>query len=44
VVMTEKDAMKCSEFSEEVHWYLKVVARLPEDFMNRVLEKLQTAH
>ena len=40
VVMTEKDAMKCTEFADESHWYLKVVARLPEDFINQVLDKV----
>lgn len=41
VVMTEKDAVKCHEFCSDLHWYLKVTARLPNRFMQQVLEKLQ---
>jgi len=40
VVMTEKDAMKCSKFCGEQHWYLKVVARLPDGFMTAITNKL----
>jgi tetraacyldisaccharide 4'-kinase len=40
VVMTEKDAMKCSEFCGEQHWYLKVAARLPDGFMSAITNKL----
>jgi tetraacyldisaccharide 4'-kinase len=43
VVMTEKDAVKCRQICSENHWFLKVTARLPEAFMQRVLDKLQTA-
>ena len=43
VVMTEKDATKCHSLATERHWYLRVVARLPEEFMNRVLQKLNKA-
>jgi tetraacyldisaccharide 4'-kinase len=38
VVMTEKDAVKCNEFASDKHWYLKVVARLPENFMQRIVD------
>jgi tetraacyldisaccharide 4'-kinase len=38
VVMTEKDAVKCYEFADNRHWYLKVVARLPENFIQRIIE------
>lgn len=41
VVMTEKDAIKCGEFASEPHWYLKVVARLPDDFMNEIKTKIR---
>jgi tetraacyldisaccharide 4'-kinase len=41
VVMTEKDAVKCHEFCSDQHWYLKVTARLPDNFMQQILEKLQ---
>ena len=43
VVMTEKDAVKCRQICSENHWFLKVTARLPEAFIERVLDKLQTA-
>jgi len=42
IVMTEKDAVKCSVFADERFWYLPVKAR-PEhryarDFLNRLME------
>ena len=43
VVMTEKDAVKCRQICTDRHWFLKVEARLPAAFMQRVLEKLPAA-
>ncbi len=43
VVMTEKDAVKCQEICTDAHWYLKVTAVLPESFMQRIQQELQTA-
>jgi len=40
VVMTEKDAVKCNEFASDRHWYLKVVARLPENFIQQIIDLL----
>lgn len=40
VVMTEKDAVKCRDIADDKHWFLKVAARLPDDFMSRVLQHL----
>lgn len=41
VVMTEKDAIKCTDFADEKHWYLKVAATLEEGFMENFLLQLQ---
>lgn len=43
VVMTEKDAVKCGDFADNRHWYLKVVARLPDSFMGSVMDGLNTS-
>lgn len=40
VVMTEKDATKCREIASNKHWFLKVAARLPDDFMDSVINKI----
>jgi tetraacyldisaccharide 4'-kinase len=36
VVMTEKDAVKCSDFATENHWYLPITATLPDSFTYRL--------
>ncbi len=36
VVMTEKDAVKCQQFSNPLHWYLPIRASLPEAFSIRL--------
>lgn len=43
VVMTEKDAVKCADFASVHHWYLKVVARLPEGFMAEIKDKISAS-
>lgn len=43
VVMTEKDAVKCQQICDDRHWYLKVEARLPDTFMQRVRDGLEKA-
>lgn len=40
VVMTEKDAVKCRGFSLRNAWYVEVKVKLPEAFMEAVIEKL----
>jgi len=40
VVMTEKDATKCRDIASDKHWFLKVAARLPDEFMDKLIEKL----
>jgi len=42
VIMTEKDAVKCSAFAQDHHWYLPVTAELPEAFASRLLRLLKT--
>ncbi|MCW5588028.1 MAG: tetraacyldisaccharide 4'-kinase [Legionellales bacterium] len=37
VIMTEKDAVKCTEFSDHRHWYLRVEAEMSDDFDLRFL-------
>ncbi|CAA0091734.1 Tetraacyldisaccharide 4'-kinase [BD1-7 clade bacterium] len=42
VLMTEKDAVKCAEFSElDHHWYLPVNAELSDDFWQRLEAHVQ---
>ena len=36
VVMTEKDAVKCTDLATEHHWYLPITATLPESFTYRL--------
>jgi len=36
VVMTEKDAVKCSDFATKNHWYLPITATLPDSFTYRL--------
>jgi tetraacyldisaccharide 4'-kinase len=40
VVMTEKDAVKCTAFAEADHWSLPVAAILDPEFESRLLTKL----
>ena len=40
VLMTEKDAVKCTEFAAANHWYMPVTAQLPSVFFDAVFEKL----
>ena len=40
LVMTEKDAVKCSGFGLQDAWYLSVDAELPDDFCNAFLQKV----
>lgn len=41
VIMTEKDAVKCSGFAQPHHWYLPVEASLPEAFFEKFLSLLK---
>lgn len=41
VIMTEKDAVKCSGFAQAHHWYLPVDAQLPEAFSEKLLSLLK---
>ncbi len=41
VVMTEKDAVKCSTFATDRCWYLPVEARLDPALVTRVEERLR---
>ncbi|WP_415888294.1 tetraacyldisaccharide 4'-kinase [Neptuniibacter sp. SY11_33] len=43
VVMTEKDAVKVTEFAESHCWYLQIKAQLPEMFYTQLLDKLKIA-
>jgi tetraacyldisaccharide 4'-kinase len=44
VVMTEKDAVKCSAFARENWWYLPVEAEIDPAFGNLILAKLRSLH
>ena len=39
IIMTEKDAIKCSNFNGNI-WYLKIKAKLPNDFANEIYNKI----
>ena len=41
VIMTEKDAVKCSAFADERHWYLSVDAVLPDEFLHWLQRQLR---
>lgn len=41
VLMTEKDAVKCSEIARPHHWYLPVEAQLPETFREKLIERVK---
>lgn len=36
ILMTEKDAVKCQDFSSDKLWYLSVNAKLPMDFLTKL--------
>ncbi|MFT5446244.1 MAG: tetraacyldisaccharide 4'-kinase [Gammaproteobacteria bacterium] len=40
VLMTEKDAVKCSTFAADSHWYVPVTAQLPDAFFVRLGQRL----
>ncbi len=42
VLMTEKDAVKYTSYADRRHWYLPVVAELPDAFGQAVLAKLES--
>ncbi len=42
VVMTEKDAVKCSDFARSIDWYLRVEAQINDAFFISFLERLKT--
>lgn len=41
IVMTEKDAVKCEEFSDERYWYLPITAKLDKKVEEELLKKLK---
>lgn len=42
VVMTEKDAVKCTEFARKTDWYLSVDAVIDNEFIEALMSKLNT--
>jgi len=44
VVMTEKDAVKCTRYARDHMWYLPVEARLPDHFGINLLNLLEKRH
>ncbi|NVJ62103.1 MAG: tetraacyldisaccharide 4'-kinase [Gammaproteobacteria bacterium] len=40
IVMTEKDAVKCSEFARENWWYLKISASVDDNVFAKIVERL----
>ena len=41
VLMTEKDAVKCTRFATQNHWFVPVQANLPEAFKNKLIKLLK---
>jgi len=41
VIMTEKDAVKCTAIADQRHWYVGITAQLPQDFGEKVVQRLQ---
>lgn len=41
ILMTEKDAVKCSAFAEKNMWYVPVEAQLNKNFYNQLVERLR---
>lgn len=41
VLMTEKDAVKCTRFAHKDWWFLPVSARLPDQFETQLLQQLK---
>jgi tetraacyldisaccharide 4'-kinase len=35
--MTEKDAVKCTTFASDKHWFVPIAAQLPESFFTQLL-------
>ncbi len=41
LLMTEKDAVKCTSFAQENWWYLPISAQLPDAFEKQLLKKIK---
>jgi tetraacyldisaccharide 4'-kinase len=41
ILMTEKDAVKCTEFATDKHWYVPISAHLPDSFFQKLLNLLK---
>ena len=41
IIMTEKDAARCSNMKNKDIWYLKTEAELPEDFAIKIVNKMK---
>lgn len=44
VLMTEKDAVKCTGFVNDKHWYVPVSVHLPDTFYSQLLNLLKNHH
>jgi tetraacyldisaccharide 4'-kinase len=44
IIMTEKDAIKCSRFARENHWVLPVDAQVDATLGTLILDKMKTWH
>lgn len=40
IIFTEKDAVKCRSFATDSMWYLKIDARLPDVFFDKILQDI----
>lgn len=41
VIMTAKDAVKCTEFADQRHWYLPVTAHLPDSCIEQLVAMIE---
>lgn len=44
ILMTEKDAVKCTELANDKHWHVPISANLPDAFFERLLNLLKQKH
>ncbi|OGT58086.1 MAG: tetraacyldisaccharide 4'-kinase [Gammaproteobacteria bacterium RIFCSPHIGHO2_12_FULL_43_28] len=40
ILMTEKDAVKCHDFADDRYWYVKISAKLKDEFLDQLLAQI----
>ena len=44
IIMTEKDAVKCTQFATDSMWYLKVEANITPSIVEYCIQRLNSNH